>query len=398
MGELRGLVTKRVCVLVVAAIALAAPLAGCVPTSGPSAMAVMGGDPTTRPYEVIDIEPSAIDVLGRRPSTSFAARFGDHRYSNEPVIGIGDMITVTIWEASSGGLFSSPAALEKLSAGANSATIPEQVVGRDGSITVPYAGRVEVAGKTTRDVQEVIQRSLEGKAIQPQVLVNDNKPIGNTVSIGGEGIGSAQRLPLSVKGDRLLDVIAEAGGVRGQTNELYVVLQRNGATERVALQRVTLDPRENIYIRPGDVVTLVRDPQTFLSYGATGNFNGEIPFGFDGITLAQALAKGGGLLDTRSDVQGVFIFRYEQPSVVRKLRPDSPLAHAPGKVPVVYHLDLSNPNSLFMEQSFQIANRDLIYISNAPLVEAQKIIDIFTGVLSPASQGVAVAGTAGTIK
>jgi polysaccharide biosynthesis/export protein len=398
MGELLGLVIKRIYVFVAVAAALGAALAGCVPTSGPSALAVMGGDSLTRPYELIEIEPSAIDVLGRRPLTSFSARFGDHRYSNEPVIGIGDIITVTIWEASSGGLFSSPAALEKLSAGANSATIPEQVVGRDGSITVPYAGRVEVAGKTTRDVQEVIQHSLEGKAIQPQVLVNDNKPIGNTVSIEGEGIASAQRVPLSVKGDRLLDVIAEAGGVRGQTNELYVILQRNHATERVALQRVTLDPRENIYMRPGDVVTLVRDPQTFLTYGATGNFNAEIPFGFDGITLAQALVKSGGLLDSRSDVQGVFVFRYEAPSVVRKLRPESPLAHANGKIPVVYHLDLANPNSLFMEQRFQIANRDLIYISNAPLIEAQKVIDIFTGVLTPATQGVSVVGTAGAIK
>jgi polysaccharide export outer membrane protein len=361
-------------------------------------MAVMSGDATTRPYEVIDIEPSAIEVLGRRPPGSFAARFGDHRYSSEPVIGIGDKISVTIWEASSGGLFSSPAALEKLSAGANSATIPEQVVGRDGSITVPYAGRVEVAGKTTQDVQEVIQHALEGKAIQPQVLVNDNKPIGNTVSIDGEGIATAQRLPLSVKGDRLLDLIAEAGGVRAQTNEIYIILQRNHVTERVAMQRVVLDPRENIYMRPGDVVTLVRDPQTFMSYGATGNFNAEIPFGFDGITLAQALAKGGGLLDSRSDVQGVFVFRYEQPSVVRKLRPDSPLARASGKVPVVYHLNMSDPNSLFMEQRFQIANRDLVYVSNAPLVEAQKIIDVFTGVLNPASQGVGVVSTAAAFK
>ena len=141
------MVIKRSGVLAAARGCPGGGLTGCVPTSGPSALAVMSGDSTTRPYEVIDIDPSAIEVLGRRPSTSFAARFGDHRYSNEPVIGIGDMITVTIWEASSGGLFSSPAALEKLSAGANSATIPEQVVGRDGSITVPYAGRVDGRGQ-----------------------------------------------------------------------------------------------------------------------------------------------------------------------------------------------------------------------------------------------------------
>jgi len=350
-----------------------------------------------KPYEVIDVDPGTIDVLARRPKSSFAQRFGDHRPSVEPVIGVGDMITVTIWEASSGGLFSSPAALEKLSAGANSATIPEQVVGRDGSITVPYAGRVRVAGRTPRAVQDVIERALEGKAIQPQVLVTDNKPISTTVTIGGEGIGVGQRLPLSVKGDRLLDIIAEAGGVRMQVNEIFVELQRRGVTERVPLARVVEDPRENIFMRPGDVITLVRDPQTFLTYGAI-NGNSEIPFGADSLTLAQAMVKAGGLADYRSDARGVFVFRLEQPDLFRALRPDSPLAARDGRIPVVYHFDLTNPNSLFMEQRFQVANRDLIFVSNAPTVEFQKAIDIFNGLASPLYTSTSAAAAATTIK
>jgi polysaccharide export outer membrane protein len=382
--------------------ALAFGLAACstLPSSGPSAGAVLdaaASDPAAKSYEVIDIDPSTIDVLSRRPKSSFATRFGDHRLSVEPVIGVGDMVSVTIWEASSGGLFSSPAALEKLSAGANSATIPEQVVGRDGSITVPYAGRIPVAGRTPRVVQDIVQRALEGKAIQPQVLVTDSKPISSTVTIGGEGVGLAQRIPLSVKGDRLLDIIAEAGGVRMGVNEIYVVLQRGGVTERVPLQRVTESSRENIFMRPGDVVSLVRDPQTFLTYGAI-NGNAEVPFGTDTLTLGQALVKTGGLADYRSDAHGVFVFRMEQPAIVQALRPDSPLAHGDGRVPVVYHLDLSNPNSLFAEQRFQIANHDLIYVSNAPAVEFQKAVDIFNGVVAPVYTGAAAASAATAIK
>jgi polysaccharide export outer membrane protein len=392
----------KACVTAALLTAAGLGLPGCaeVPTSGPSASAVIGGGgdaATVRSYEVFEIDPSTIDMLSRRPTSSFASRFGDHRFSSEAVIGVGDMVQVTIWEASAGGLFSSPAALEKLSAGANSATIPEQVVGRDGAISVPYAGRIHVAGQTPRAVQVVIERALEGKAIQPQVLVSDTKPIGNTVTIGGEGVGAA-RIPLSVKGDRLLDVIAEAGGVHGQVNELYVLLQRGGHTERAALQRVVNDPRENIFMRPGDVVTLVRDPQTFLTYGATAGFNGQIPFASDGISLAEALVKGGGLLDARSDAKGVFVFRYESPSVVRALRPESPLAHGEQRVPVVYRLDLLNPNSLFLQQRFQIANHDLIYVSNAPLFETEKIIQIFTGLLAPASQTASVAASATAFK
>lgn len=348
-------------------------------------------------YEYVDLTDAAVDLLNHRPRESFAARFGDHRGSMEPVIGIGDMVSVVIWEASSGGLFSGSAFTERATSGANSAIIPEQVVGRDGAITVPYAGRVPVAGRTTRAVQAVIEHALDGKAIQPQVLVNVLRSVSNSVTVGGEGIGAAQRVPLSVKGDRLLDVIATAGGIRAPANETYVELARGAATARVPLTRVIADPRENIFMRPGDVLTLVHDPETFIAYGATG-LNNEIPFSSDNLSLAEALSKSGGLQDLRSDPRGIFVFRWEQPSVLRQLKPDSPLARGRALVPVVYRLDMLNPNSLFLEQKFRVANRDLIYVSNAPLVEVQKVINIFTGVLAPASQTASIGVSATYLK
>jgi polysaccharide export outer membrane protein len=371
-------------------------LAGCasIPTSGPSASAVIdqGSNPSSQDYQFIDLNESVIDILNRQGRESFAAHFVDHRSSAEPLIGIGDGVSVTIWEASAGGLFSAPAISDKFSAGSNSATIPEQIVGRDGAITVPYAGRVEVAGRTTRAVQSVIEQALAGKAIQPQVLVNVLHPISNSVTVGGEAVGGTAplRVPLSVKGDRLLDVIASVGGIKVPVNETYVELSRGRTTARVPLVRVIADPHENIFMQANDVLTLVRDPQTFLAVGATG-INAEIPFNADGITLAQALVKAGGLQDARSDPQGVFIFRYEHPSIARELTPGAQLAVRGPEVPIVYRLDLRNPNSLFVEQKFRMASHDLVYVSNAPLVEAEKIIGIFNSVLSPASQASSVA-------
>jgi polysaccharide export outer membrane protein len=336
------------------------------------------------------LNESVIDILNRQGRESFAVHFVDHRSSAEPLIGIGDGVTVTIWEASAGGLFSAPAISDKFSAGSNSATIPEQIVGRDGAITVPYAGRVQVAGRTTRAVQSVVEQALAGKAIQPQVLVNVVHPISNSVTVGGEAIEHGARVPLSVKGDRLLDVIATAGGVRGPVNETYVELARGQTTARVPLTRVIADPRENIFMQANDVLTLVRDPQTFLAVGATAR-NAEIPFDSDGISLAQALVKAGGLQDERSDPQGVFIFRYEHPSIARELMPDAQLGVRGREIPIVYRLDLRNPNSLFVEQKFRMASHDLVYVSNAPLVDAEKVIGIFNSVLSPASQASSVA-------
>ena len=371
-------------------------LAACasIPASGPSASVVIeqGSNGSAPDYQFIDLNESIIDILNRRGRESFAARFVDHRSSAEPLIGIGDGISVTIWEASAGGLFSAPVISDKFSTGSNSATIPEQIVGRDGAITVPYAGRVQVAGRTTRAVQTVIEQALAGKAIQPQVLVNVLRPISNSVTVGGEAVGAA-RVPLSVKGDRLLDVIATAGGVKVPVSEAYVELARGRTTARVPLARVIADPRENIFMQANDVLTLVRDPQTFFAVGATG-VNAEIPFNSDGISLAQALAKAGGLQDYRSDPQGVFIFRYENPSIARELKLDAPLPSRGDEVPIVYRLDLRNPNSLFIEQRFRMANRDLVYVSNAPLVDVGKVIGIFNTVLSPAAAASSVAADA----
>ena len=305
------------------------------------------------------------------------------------MIGVGDSVTVTIWEATAGGLFSAPLAAEKIGAGSNSAMIPEQVVGRDGGITVPYAGRIHVAGRTPRAVQQIVQKALEGKAIEPQALVSVTRPVSNSVSVGGE-VTAGARVPLSVKGDRLLDVLAAAGGVRAPVNETFVELSRGSTTSRMPLLTIISNPSENIYLHANDVLTLVRDPQTFIAYGATGR-NAEIPFEADGITLAQALAKAGGLLDERSDPRGVFVFRYEPESVFRAIRPTSPLLAYDRLVPVVYRLNLADPNSLFLEQSFHIANRDLIYVSNSPSTELQKVFAIISGGIGPVGTAASVA-------
>ena len=376
-------------------------LGGCstLPDSGPSAKDVTSQETSAEQgprYIVVDIDEAAIDALKRRGYDSFSARFGDRNISAEPVIGVGDSVSVTIWEASSGGLFSAPMISDKVSAGSNSAMIPEQTVGRDGGITVPYAGRIHVAGKTTRAVQHVIEQALEGKAIQPQVLVNVSKAFSDSVSVGGE-VSAGARVPLSVKGDRLLDVIAEAGGVKAPVNETFVELSRGSTTSRIPLTRVIADPREDIYLHPNDILTLVRDPQTFVAYGAMGR-NAEIPFEADGITLAQALAKAGGLLDERSDPHGVFVFRYELASVARKLRPESPLVERGRLTPVVYRLNLTDPNSLFLEQSFHIANRDLIYVSNSPSTDVQKVFAIIGGGISTLGAGASIGTATGAFK
>jgi polysaccharide biosynthesis/export protein len=150
----------------------------------------------------------------------------------------------------------------------------------------------------------------------------------------------------------------------------------------VAMTRVASDPRENIYLRPNDVLTLIRDPQTFIAYGATGK-NAEIPFDAEGLTLSQALAKAGGLVDNRADPAGVFVFRFEPENIVRSLRPDSPLIQSGRLTPVVYRLNLHDASSLFVAQNFHILSRDLLYVSNAPITDIEKALGIVNAAITP---------------
>jgi polysaccharide biosynthesis/export protein len=384
----------RVLLLVIARIVLAGAaclaFAGCSSLSGigPSAGDVVeeAGPGAAPRYELVDIDSNVVETLRQRGPNSFLAHFGDYRPSVEPRIGIGDTVTVTIWEAGAGGLFSAPLVADHFSTGSKSATIPDQVVGRDGAITVPYAGRIPVAGRTTRDVQTIVEHALQGKAIQPQVLVNVVHSVSNNVTVTGEVVNGA-RVSLSVKGDRVMEVIAAAGGIRAPVNETYVQLSRGDVTERVAMTRVSSDPKENIYMRANDVLTLIRDPQTFIAYGAMGRI-AEIPFDAEGINLSQALAKAGGLLDAQSDPAGVFVFRYEPEDVARALRPDSPLIQHGYSTPVVYRLNLREANSLFVAQNFHILNRDLLYVSNASIDNLRKVMEIVGLLTGPAYTGV----------
>ena len=384
----------RVLLLVIARIVLAGAaclaFAGCSSLSGigPSAGDVVeeAGPGAAPRYELVDIDSNVVETLRQRGPNSFLAHFGDYRPSVEPRIGIGDTVMVTIWEAGAGGLFSAPVAADHFSTGSKSATIPDQVVGRDGAITVPYAGRIPVAGRTTRDVQTIVEHALQGKAIQPQVLVNVVHSVSNNVTVTGEVVNGA-RVSLSVKGDRVMEVIAAAGGIRAPVNETYVQLSRGDVTERVAMTRVSSDPKENIYMRANDVLTLIRDPQTFIAYGAMGRI-AEIPFDAEGINLSQALAKAGGLLDAQSDPAGVFVFRYEPEDVARALRPDSPLIQHGYSTPVVYRLNLREANSLFVAQNFHILNRDLLYVSNASIDNLRKVMEIVGLLTGPAYTGV----------
>ena len=275
-----------------------------------------------------------------------------------------------------------------------SATIPDQQVAPDGAIVVPFAGQVPAAGRTPVEVQQTIETLLASKALQPQALVIVKKSTANTVTVAGEVVPGA-RLPLSPGGDRLLQVIAAAGGAQAPVHETFVRLSRDGVTATIPFERLVADPAEDIYARPGDVLTLVRIPQTFSVFGATAR-NDLITFDAEKLTLSEALAKSQGLRDELANPKGVFLFRYEPAAIVRAL--DQPIATraADGTSPVAYRFDFSDANSYVIADQFPVRDKDIIFVADAGAIQAQKVFTVLQTITGPVITGLLVCRSGGT--
>jgi polysaccharide export outer membrane protein len=267
------------------------------------------------------------------------------------------------------------------------AVLPEQVVNSSGNINVPFAGSVRALGRTPQEVEEEITKRLKSKANDPQVLLRILRNSTSTVTVMGE-VANSNRLSLTPRGERLLDALAAAGGFRQPVGKITIRITREvteqgrRATRVVSLPLETIitDPSQNILLQPGDVITALYQPNSFTVLGATAK-NEEINFEAQGITLAQALARAGGLQDARANPSGVFIFRFEEPAMLGGAGTGPTTAD--GKVPVVYRVDLKDPATFFMAQDFPMRNKDVMYVSNAPAAELQKFLNLVSGVLVP---------------
>lgn len=295
-------------------------------------------------------------------------------------IGPGDVVQVSVWETPPGALFS---VVDSVS-GVSSATpmeFPEQQVNNDGVISVPFAGRIAVSGLSLTQVEQEIYNRLNGKANEPQVMVRLVKNTSSTVTVVGE-VNTSRVVPLTPKCERLLDVLAEAGGVKHPVGKLMLQLTRAGKVHSVPLEIVIKDQSENLIVEPGDVVTVLHRPNSFMVLGAAGS-NTEMEFEATGITLAQALARAGGVDPNQADAKGVFLFRFEPLDALDW--PDPPTVVTPeNTVPVVFKMDLTDPATFFAAQSFPIKDKDVIFVSTAPSVQLSKFLSLIAAVTNPA--------------
>jgi polysaccharide export outer membrane protein len=382
-----------------AATLICLALAGCqaVPAEGPLARDIVsqaGLSPQelkrsqAEVFELVDVDSRTARLISDHQANSLRRRFSAGGPVREPVVGAGDQLKIVIFEAGADGLFSTTESKQ---------TPIDVVVQTNGMASIPYVGSIRLAGKTLEQVRQTIVDALKSKAVEPDVLVNMANTASRNVSVSG-AVARSSVIPLGLVNETLVDVIARAGGASDQPYETYVNLTRGTVRGSVLLKSIIENPRENIYVQPGDQIYLIHDPRTFTILGSVKNAQ-RVPFGANDLNLLEAIALAGGSNEQTSDVRGYFVFRYEEPEifadlvgrerlaqlVAKGLKPDRE-----GRYPMVYRFNMENADSMIVGQTFPIKSRDVVYASRHPSVDLVKFLNIIGRPISFASAAVNV--------
>lgn len=371
-------------------LAVAAVMSGCasLPSSGPTARDITRAElaeTNMMGFRIVNVEPSTSQELLRGlvpPEPQFALLESPGVVD---AVGPGDVLNVNIFEVGPS-LFSGGSGSVSGGGGgggfdpsARNQALQGVVVDRDGSIRLPYVGRIRVAGMTPSQIQDVIERAMRGMSQSPQALVSIRENVSNTVVVLG-AVQRPGRQPLTLARGRLLDAIAEAGGAGTQTQDLVVRFTRNGRTLEQPLLSIRSGEPNDLVLLPGDRIELLRQPQSFTVFGATKV--AQITFDARDVSLAEAIARAGGPIDTQADPTAVFVFRYVRTADGTPAVPTDPQA-PPQERPMIYRLNMMSPASYFLAQRFPMRDKDVIYIANARSNQPTKLVQIINLLFSP---------------
>lgn len=368
-----------------AMLALAAlGLASCasLPVSGPTGHDIKRAAATNAgsyPFSLIEVETPA--VLPPAPGLP-ASMFADAPLQPTDLLGPGDLLNITIYEAGVALFGNSPIRSAAAAGGASVDTtssaerLPTVRIDDYGFIKVPFVGRIRAAGHTAAELQAMIQSGLRGMSQDPQVLVSVEQSITNSIILAGE-VAKPGRLTLSTNRESLVDAIALAGGYRGEAKDAVARVQRDGQTFEIRLSDLLDTPQEDLRIAPGDRITLVSRPQSFSVLGAP-NKTEEVAFPRGRLTLAEAVALAGGANPSAGDAAAIFVFRY--------------VPQAGGaERPTVYHLNMMRPGAYLLSQRFMMHDRDVLYVGNARANQLTKFVTLLSQLFVPVATARAVA-------
>ena len=228
---------------------------------------------------------------------------------------------------------------------------------------MPVVGTVPVSGLDLNQIEKRIIQQLGNKVQEPEVIVEFDSPRTHTVMVSGD-VKNPGRVSMLEDVRSVVDAINKAGGplasATGTANQLQVVVRRNGQVILTA-QFSDLLAGADIPVQKGDEIVVRPNSRVFTVLGAVQR-SGNVEMTKHNLTLLEALGQVGGLSDVRANKTGVYVFRMGD------------LETNPTARGRVFRLDLFQPVSIFVAQEFGLRARDVIYVTNAPLYEYDKIL------------------------
>ncbi len=356
-------------VSLVAAIGL---MAACqLPKSGPNKTEILAGAVQNGGNAfVVEVDDRVTRLTSAVPQFGFSSSFSSAQALTADTVRPGDVLGLTIWENVDDGL---------LSGETGTATALDEVqVDSDGFIFVPYAGRIRAAGNTPEQLRVLITNKLREQTPDPQIEVRRVAGDGSTVSLTGT-VASPGIYPIERPTRSLLGMLSQAGGVSVASDIALVTLIRGDQKGTVWYEDLFRNPKLDVALRGGDRILVEEDSRSYIALGATGG-QSRVAFESQDLSALEALAQVGGLLTLSSDPTGIFILRKERQDVARSITGRADLK---GDQRMIYLLNLTAPNGLFIARDFVIRDDDTIYVTEAPYAQWSKSISLIAGGLTP---------------
>ena len=313
------------------------------------------------------------------PALGFSDSFQSAGVITSDIIRPGDTLGLTIWDNVDDGLLAGEAS--------NATSISEVQVDSAGFIFVPYAGRLRASGNTPNQLREIITTKLEDQTPDPQVEVRRLAGDGSTVSLAG-AVGGQGVYPIEAPTRTLATMLANAGGVTIAPEIAQVTVTRGDQQGTIWFQDLYEHPELDIALRPADRILVEGDTRAFTSLGATAS-QARVPFETQDLSALEAIAQVGGLQSLSSDPTGVFIFRNEAPEIAGQVLGRTDFQ---GAQRMIYVLNLTEPNGLFLARDFVIRDNDTLYVTEAPYAQWTKTISLIAGSLTPIANVQTLAG------
>ena len=348
----------------VAICVAASVLAACaLPRSGPTKNEIFDGSIQENGNAfVVSVDDRVTGATKFAPPLGFGSGLINAGVLGSDTVRPGDTLGLLVYENVDDGLLTT--------AGASSAALEEIQVDGQGFIFVPYAGRIKASGNSPEAIRRIITEKLEAQTPDPQVLVRRLAGDGATVSLIG-GVGAQGVYAIERPTRTLTSMLAQAGGISLPPEITKITIIRGHHTGTVWLQDLYADPHLDIALRGGDRILVEQDERFFTALGATGA-QVKVPFDTQDVSAIEALATVGGLSTTFADPTGIFVFRDEPASIANKVLGRNDLT---GSQRLIYVLDLTSPNGVFVARDFGIRDHDTVYVTEAPYTQFSKILN-----------------------